>query len=420
MRIVILGAGVVGITTAYELARSGQHQITVIDQAADVATEASAVNAAMIAAGHAFAWASPKVPAILLKSIYRNDQAFRIRLRFDYQFWKWTALFLRQCNERDAIKNTIIKHALCIYSQKRLNKIVAENHLEYEQVTKGLLYLHRHADAFKKGIEHSKILQDQGQILSVLSAEEVADLEPAFRPVRDKFAGAIYCPTDESGNSQLFTRKISNICKSNNVDFRFNEKVISLITSGNQISHVKTSKARIDADLFIVSLGAYSPLVLKPVGIDLPIYPVKGYSTSLTVEEDHEPIKIGTVDEHNLVALTPVGNTLRATSTAEFAGYDSSHKPKDFQPMLSAVQDLLPNGASYDVPIYKTCFRPMTPKGTPFIGFTKYENLFVNSGQGHMGWTMACGSAKIASDLISGQFPEIDDSPFRVQDRDMK
>ena len=415
MRVVILGAGVIGITTAYELTRSGQHQITVIDQAEDVATEASAVNAAMIAAGHAFAWASPKVPAILLKSIYRDDQAFRIRLRFDYQFWKWTALFLKQCNENDAVRNTIAKHGLCSYSQKRLNRVVAENQLEYQQITKGLLYLHRRPEEFRKGIEHSKILQDRGQNLSVLNADEVADLEPAFGPVRDKFAGAIYCPTDESGNSQLFTREIAKICQIRKVEFRLSEKVISLTTHGSRISHVKTSKANIDADLFVVSLGAHSPLILKPAGIDLPIYPVKGYSTTLTVTEDHEPPAVGTVDEHNLVAFTPVGNALRVTSTAEFAGYDRSHKLKDFQPMLRAVQDLLPNGAAYDHPVYHTCFRPMTPRGTPFIGFTKYENLFVNSGQGHMGWTMACGSARIASDLIAGQTPEIDDSPFRVQ-----
>ncbi len=414
MRILILGAGLIGITTAYELARSRQHTITVIDQAREVATEASAVNAAMIAPGHAFSWASPKVPGILLKSIYRNDQAFRIRLRFDYQFWKWTALFLKQCNNRDAIENTKTKYGLCKYSQDRLNLIVGENQLDYEQVTKGLLYLHRQSNAFKKAIEHSKIIRDQGHTVSALNADEVVDLEPAFRPAYSKIAGAIYCPTDESGNSQIFTKKLAAICESRNVNFRFNEKVISLNASGSRISNVTTSEGELEADLIIVSLGAHTPLVLKPVGIDLPIYPVKGYSTTLSISEHNVPSKIGTVDEFNLVAFSPIGNALRVTSTAEFAGYDASHKPKDFRPMLRAVKDLLPNGANYDSPSYKTCFRPMTPKGTPYIGFTKYENLFVNSGQSHMGWTMSCGSAKIAADLISGQKPEIDASPFQL------
>ena len=413
MRVVVLGAGVVGITTAYELSRNDNFQITVVDSNPEPASEASGVNAAMIAPGHAFAWASPKVPAILLKSIYRNDQAFRIRFRFDMQFWRWTTLFLKQCNNTDAIRNTIKKHNLCVYSQKRLGIVTSENNIEYDRITKGLLYVYRRAKSFHAGVEHSKILQNNGQQLDVLSTDEVVDLEPAFKHSRNRIAGAIYGPTDETGNSQIFAQRLARICESKDVDFLLNTKIKSIVTDTTRVRCVVTSKGEIEADLFIVSLGAYTPLVLRPIGVNLPIYPVKGYSLTLPANKEHTNLSIGTVDEDNLVACSPIGQSVRATATAEFTGYNLTHKPKDFEPMMNSVKELLPHAAVYDEPVYRTCFRPMTPQGTPYIGFAKYENLFVNSGQGHMGWTMSCGSAKIAADLILGEKPEIDTECFQ-------
>ena len=412
MRIAILGAGVIGVTTAYELSRNPDNEIVVVELNSKVASEASGVNAFMIAPGHSYAWASPKVPGILLKSIYRNDQAFRIRFRFDFQFWKWTALFLKQCNNADAVRNTLSKHALCCYSQKRLGIVVQECVLEYDRLTRGLLYLFRNSTTFEKGIEHAKLLADNGQELKNLNSDEVVDLEPAYTTSVSKIAGAVYSPSDETGNSQKFTRQLAQICQSRGVRFLLKTKIESLVAERNTVRCAKSSSGDIEADLFVVSMGAHTPLLLKPVGIDLPIYPVKGYSTTLPVGDEHSPPVIGTVDEDNLVAFSPSGNAIRATATAEFAGYNLAHKPKDFKPMLSAIEDLLPNAADYAKPIYRTCFRPMTPQGTPYIGFTRYDNLFVNSGQGHMGWTMACGSAKISADLISGHKPEIDASSF--------
>ncbi len=412
MQIVILGAGVIGVTTAYELVRSGEHDITVIDVNKEPALEASGVNAAMIAPGHAFAWASPKVPAILLKSLYRNDQAFKIRFRLDLQFWKWTTLFLKQCNNSDAVKNTIRKHTLCLYSQQRLHVVTSENNFEYDQIKKGLLFLFRNSKTLTKGIEHSKLLVNNGQQVETLNANEVIDIEPAYKPVHHKIAGAIYCPTDETGDARKFTRELVKICKSRGVNFQFDTKAIKLRAHQNQVQCVSTSKGDIEAELFIVSLGAHTPLILKTLGINLPIYPVKGYSITVPTAEHHQRLTIGTVDEDNLVALSPIGQELRATSTAEFAGYNLAHRPKDFEPMMKAVYDLLPNAADYSTVKYSACFRPMTPQGTPYIGFTQLSNLFVNSGQGHMGWTMACGSAKIAADLIAGRKPEIESSIF--------
>ncbi len=414
MRIVILGAGLIGVTTAYELSRSGEHDITVIDAGIDVATQASAVNASMIAPGHAFAWASPKVPGILLKSLYRNDQAFRIRLRMDRQFWKWTALFLKQCNNKDAHRNTVLKHGLCRYSQERLSKLVDENSIHYDQIQRGLIHLFRKPETLEKGIARSKILSDRGQHTEILSVDELVDLEPAYSNQRSKIAGAVYCPTDETGNSQKFTESLAMTCRARNVKFKFNTRISALAAQYNTIQCAQSSDGPLEADLFVVSLGAHTAQVLQSVGVDLPIYPVKGYSLTYPVRSEDQPPAIGTIDEDNLVAFARIGNLFRATATAEFAGFNLDHKPKDFQAMVRALRSLLPDGAHYDMPTYRTCLRPMTPQGSPYIGFSKYKNLFVNSGQGHMGWTMACGSAKLAADLIEGVEPEIDAQGFQL------
>jgi len=414
MRIIILGAGVIGVTCAYELAQAGMHDITVIDAGANVATEASAANASMIASGHAYAWASPKVPKILLKSLYRNDQAFRIRLRLDRQFWQWTALFLQQCNNADAEGNTICKHMLCQYSQQRLASIAQDGLIEFDQIQRGLLYLFRDANSFQKGVLRSKILSERGQETQVLRASEIVDLEPAYWDERSNLAGGIYCPTDETGSAQKFTQSLARICVKKKVSFLFNTQVNSLVAGTGKIECLRTSKGDLQADLFIVSLGAQTPLILKSVNINLPIYPVKGYSLTYPIRSEDRPPTIGTIDEDNLVAMSRIGNAFRATSTAEFCGYDLGYQPKDFKPMIRALKNLVPNAANYDQPTYRACLRPMTPQGTPYIGFSRYENLFVNSGHGHLGWTMACGSAKITADLIAGVTPEIDVQRFQL------
>ncbi len=406
-----------GVTTAYELARCGEHSITVVDCADGVATEASGVNAAMIAPGHSYAWASPKVPGILLKSIYRNDQAFRIRFRMDWQFWRWTALFLKQCNHADAVRNTLQKHNLCKYSKKRLKLVSDENHFHYDQQERGLIFIYRTNATLAKGIEHSQLLADNGHHFITLSPDEVVDLEPAYRHAHSNFAGALFAPDDGTGDSKKFTVELANRCRELGVKFQFRTNVVSLAAKSNRIEYAHSCGGPIEADLFIVALGAHTPKVLSTTGVKLPIYPVKGYSLTVPARDNSERLSIGAVDEDRLVAYSPIGCDIRVTATAEFSGYDVSHRAQDFQPMTQAVRELLPNAADYEKPTYRTCLRPMTPQGTPYIGFSRFENLFVNAGQGHMGWTMACGSAKIAADLIAGKQPEIDATAFQLNDR---
>lgn len=414
MNVLVLGAGVIGVATAYELIRDG-HEVTVIDRNDGPAQETSFANAGLIAPGHAFAWASPKVPAILLKSLFRNDQAFRLRLKADLEFWKWTARFIGQCTHARAHENSLRKHRLCTYSQQRLHEVVASSGVEYDQITDGLLYLYRSQQTLDRGVEHMQLLVEDGQHHEVLNRNQVAILDPAYTASKDRIAGAVYCPTDESGDSHLFTINLARVCAEQGVNFQYDTTIGGLDTGGNTIRCVRTDRGEFNADIIVLALGPYSAPLVRPLGINLPIYPVKGYSVTMPSDERHTAPRLGAVDEDNLVAYARLGQRLRVTATAEFAGYDTTHRPRNFTTMLNAVRNLLPEGGDYDTLDYSSCLRPMTPHGTPFFGSTQYGNLFINTGQGHMGWTMACGSARITADLIAGHDPGIDLAGMRYK-----
>ena len=414
MKALVLGAGVIGVTTAYELMRDG-HEVTIIERHDEPARETSFANAGLIAPGHAFAWASPKVPAILLKSLFRNDQVFQLRLKADLEFWKWTARFIGQCTRVKARENSLRKHRLCVYSQQRLHEVVASSGVEYDRILTGLLYLFRSQQTLDRGVKHMQLLVEDGQQREVLDRDQVVALDPAYSSSKDRIAGAVYCPTDESGDSHLFTINLARVCADQGVKFEYGTAIERFDFSANKIQSVQTDRGEFNADTIVLALGPYSAPLARPLGIHLPIYPVKGYSVTMPSDERHTAPRLGTVDEDNLVAYVRLGQRLRVTATAEFAGYDTTHRPRDFTTMLNAVRSLLPEGGDYDTLDYWSCLRPMTPHGTPLFGSTEYANLFVNTGQGHMGWTMACGSARITADLIAGRTPEIDLAGLRYK-----
>jgi D-amino-acid dehydrogenase len=407
MRVLVLGAGVVGVTTAYELARDG-HDVVVVDREPEAANFTSFANAGMVACGHAFAWASPKAPGILWKSLFRDDQPLKLRPRLDPRMWAWSLAFLRQCTASSARTNTLRKHNLCKYSQARLQQVVQATGVQYDATREGLLFLYRSEQTLARGIENMRILADNGQEMEIVDRDRMTAVEPALAPVREEFAGGVYCPTDETGDARVFSQALARKCTEEGVEFRFGTEVKSLDANGERIGGVTTSAGRLEAEAVVLSLGVYSPHLVRPLGIKLPIYPVKGYSVTFPLVEGATPPRLGGVDEDNLVAFAPMGSRLRVTSTAEFTGYDTSHRPSDFKKMLSVVGRLFPGAADFSRATYWAGLRPMTPEGWPRFGPTRYRNLFVNTGQGHMGWTMACGSARITADLIAGRKPEID------------
>ncbi len=406
MRILVLGGGVIGVATAFELLKDG-HEVTVVERERDVALGTSFANAGMVAPGHAFAWASPKAPKILLKSLWRDDQALRFRFSLDPALWKWSLKFLRECTAERAIANTRRKHRLATYSQKVLEEISSEIDLKYDESRTGLLYFYRTAQSMERGVANMKILRDLGQKQEILDGPGLAKLEPALEGMKDQLAGGIYCPTDSVGDARKFTQSMAEAVRTRGGKVLCETTIERLETDGDRVTSVITDKGRLEADAYIVSLGIHSPHISKALGLDLPIYPIKGYSLTFPTTGSNLAPVVGGVDEDNLIAYSRLGDRLRVTATAEFAGYDDSHKPADFKVMFGKIKQLLPNGVDYDKPSYWAGLRPMTPDGTPYIGPTKHRNAWLNTGHGHIGWTMSCGSARIMRDMIAGRKPEI-------------
>ncbi|MEX0923628.1 MAG: D-amino acid dehydrogenase [Rhodovibrionaceae bacterium] len=406
MRVAVLGGGVVGVTTAYQLMKDG-HEVVVAEAREGAALETSWGNAGMIAPGHAFAWSSPKAPMILLKSLVLRDQALRFRPSADPRLWSWSWQFLQQCTAERARLNTLRKHGLCVYSQAVLHETLEDVEIDYDRVAKGLIYFYRSEETLAAGVAHMQILADDGQQLEVLTRDALLTREPALAGAGGKIAGGIYCPTDETGDCHKFTSALARHCEAQGVEFRFGTEIQAIEGAGDRIARVKTDKGDLEADAYVLSLGNYSPVLARPLRLKLPIYPVKGYSLSIPIGNHRGAPRLGVVDEENLVAIAPLGDRIRATATAEFAGYDTSHKPADFAHMLAVTRELYADGADYERAEHWAGLRPMTPEGTPIFGQSRYRNLYINSGQGHMGWTMSHGSARITADLIAGKQPAI-------------
>ena len=406
MRILIMGAGLAGVTAAFELLEDG-HDVVVIDRQPGAALETSFANAGLVAPGHAFAWGSPRVPKILLKSLFKSDQPLRYKLRFDPDMWRWSLKFLRECTAEKARINTERKHRLCRYAQAALQDVVSRTAVEYEGERKGLLYLHRETESFERGVQNMQILMDAGQDLEVIDRDRAAEIDPALEPAKDRIAGGIYGKTDESGDAHKFTQKLAAICAERGARFRYGTTITGIATSSDRIEEVRTDKGAMKADLYVMALGAYSPIIAKHLKETVSIYPVKGYSATIPVDGANNPPTVGGVDEDNLFAYVRLGDRVRLTAVAEFAGYDTSHEPSDFASMVGAAKELFPNAGDYSRPDYWACLRPMTPEGTPILGQGRHDNLYYNTGHGHMGWTMACGTARITADLIADRKPDL-------------
>jgi len=405
-RALVLGAGIVGVTMAYELWRDG-HEVTVIDREAGAAEFTSFGNAGMIAPGHAYAWASPASPKILLKSLWRNDQALRLKPSLDPAFVKWMWKFWGQCSAERAAVNTRRKVRLCNYAQSVFHETRAETGVSYDANDGGILYLFRSRPAFEAANSKAEILRREGSDIGVLDADGIAQKDPALADSKEQFAGALFGGRDETGDCRKFTRTLAKWLDERGVTFRWGVTIRSLQTDGDRVSGIVTDQGNLSADIIVLSLGVYSPHLAKPIGIDLPIYPVKGYSMTIPVSGRNNAPAIGGIDEESLVAYTPMGNRLRVTATAEFSGYRVDHSPDDFRHMTSVVKGLFPDGADYSRAEYWAGLRPMTPEGTPILGATRFKNLWMNTGQGHMGWTMSHGAGRLVADLIAGRKPAV-------------
>ena len=408
MKTLVLGGGVVGVTTAYFLAKAG-HEVTVVEEKDALGLEATASNAGIIAPGHSFAWASPRAPRMLLQSLRGEETAIRVRLGPDLRLYTWGLRFLRECTAERARRNTLVKLRLCQYSQAVMNELVAAERLQYDAITKGALYLYRDAAELEAGVKKMALLAEHGQKQEILGAAEVARLDPVFEPVQGKIAGAIRDVGDSSGDGRLFVENLARVCREAlGVTVRLGARVTALRGEDDRIESVLTSQGPLTADNYVLALGVGSPSVARTAGVSLPIYPAKGYSSTFPLKPRGLAPTVPGVDERWLVGWSRLGDRLRLTSTAEFAGYDWGWTPRDFNNILRLARDLFPDAADYDQGQYRACLRPMTPDGPPILGLGPQRNLFLNCGHGHMGWTMACGTARIVADLMTSRMPELD------------
>ena len=407
MEILILGGGVTGISTAYQLLKDG-HKVIVVDRHHPGTGGASFGNAGLIAVGHSIAWGSPKALKIWIKTLFHDHPVFRMNLSLDPQLVRWGLKFLAQCTNSRAVQNSLDKHRISTYSQKILNQVVAETGVKYEQNTKGLLFLYRNQQAFEEGIEHIELLKGAGQNLETADKDRVLEIIPELQSSEDQIAGGIFSPDDESGDSRIFCQQLMDICRSMGGIFLHDVTIERLEASGGLIKRVVSNKGVYTADRYVLCLGSWSPLLVRSsLGIRLTIYPVKGYSITVPVENHHTPPVIGGLHEEDFLGFAPMGDHFRISSVSEFSGYDVGHTPEDFEHIFKCAKKLFPNAGNYDKAKCWSGLRPMTPEGTPILGKGPHSNLYYNTGHGHLGWTMSSGTARITADLIGGKKPEI-------------
>lgn len=409
MKVVILGSGVVGVTTAWFLARDG-HRVTVIDRRCGPALETSYGNAGLVSPGHAQSWASPKAPGMLLRSLVDPKVPIRLHPRLDFRLIGWGARFLFNCTPARARANTLRKYTLCRYSLDALHDVVAETGIDYHRHAGGILYLHRDADRLEAAFRSMRPFIDRGLDVRVLRRDACVALEPALAPLASSIAGAVLCGQDESGDCHLFTAGLAEACRAAGVEFRFDTTVRRLVTVGaNRIAHVETDRGDIAGDAWVVAMGSYSPLLLAGLGIRPPIYPLKGYA--LTAPARSGAPAMSGVDEEGYVAWSRFGDRLRITSFAELGGYDTAIDAGRVAELGAKARALFPDGADWEKAEPWCGLRPMTPTGMPVIGRSRIDNLWLNTGHGSLGWSMSCGSARLFSDLFSGRPAALDFFP---------
>jgi D-amino-acid dehydrogenase len=409
---VILGAGLLGVASAYYLAKD-DHKIIVVDRQAEPARETSYANASLLTPNHSFAWAGPGAPWLMLKSLWQPGAALRLRPHMSMQLLDWGLRFLRHCTAKRHRANTLAKTRLCFYSMAETDRVTAETGISWHRNRKGVLYLFRDRHELKEADGNAALLREAGAEIGPIDWEEVVTIEPALAHGRTKFVGALHGKTDETGDARLFTLKLAEVCRSMGVEFRLGGSASGFRVSGGRVAGLVTTEGEIAADAFVLAAGSYAPQLAKSAGLHLPIYPVKGYSLTLPVLDPAQAPQTGGLDEGTLVAFCRLGDKVRLTSVAEVAGYDTGFTAADFVHIINSARELFPHGMAFDRTEYWSCLRPATPDGPPIISPTPVPNLWVNAGHGYLGWTMCAGSARLLADLMAGRNPDLDPAPYR-------
>jgi D-amino-acid dehydrogenase len=413
MKVMVLGGGVIGVATAYYLARAG-HAVTVLDRQPGPALETSFANAGEVSPGYASPWAGPGVPLKAIKWLTMKHGPLVIRPKLDPAMWIWMARMLRNCTAARYALNKSRMVRLAEYSRDILRDLRAETGIAYDERSRGTLQLFRTRSQVGGTAGDVAVLKNYGIPFQLLDRDGCIRVEPALASVREKIAGGLHLPGDETGDCQLFSEQLAILAEAFGVDFRYSIDIKGLAAEAGRISSVMTDQGSLSADAYVVALGSYSPLLLRRVGISLPVFPIKGYSITVPIVDAAHAPESTVMDETYKVAITRLGNRIRVGGMAEVAGYDLALHAARRATLQHSVGDLFGRGGDLARATFWTGLRPMTPDGTPVIGPAKYANLYLNTGHGTLGWTMACGSARVISDQISGRRPEIDAREYAI------
>ncbi|MDQ3026086.1 MAG: D-amino acid dehydrogenase [Pseudomonadota bacterium] len=412
MKVLVLGAGVIGTCTAWYLAALG-HEVRVVDRQQGAGLETSFANGGQISVSHSEPWANPAAPLKLLKWLRREDSPLLFRLRLDPHQWIWGLRFFYECMPWRTPVNSRLMVTLSSYSRAQLEALRAQTGIQYDALERGILHYFTDRASFDAAAASAPALRRYGLELEMKSPAEAVAIEPALAHFRDRIAGASYTRTDESGDAHLFTANLARLCAGRGVEFLFGRDIAQLRTAGGRIAGVRIEaggepESVLTADAYVVALGSYSPLLTRPIGIGLPIYPAKGYSVTADVVDPARTPMVSITDDEAKIVFSRLGRRLRIAGTAELSGYTTYLNPVRCEALIRRAEAVFPGAADYGNAKFWTGLRPSTPSNVPLIGKTRYPNLYLNTGHGTLGWTMACGSGKAVADIISGKKPEVE------------
>ncbi len=413
MKVIVLGAGVIGTSSAWYLAKMG-HEVVVIDRQSGAGMETSFANGAQVSVSQSEPWAAPSAPVKVLKWLFKEDAPLLFRPQFDWHQLSWGLEFLVECLPSRYRFNIQQMVNLGLYSRESLQALRAETGIEYDHATRGILQFYTEESDYAGAAEACAMLSKFGIQRNVVSRDEALVIEPALRSLGNRLKGASYAESDESGDALKYTQNLAKLCESAGVKFKYDTAIEAIRTDGNRISSVVVKRKdtvtydAMSADAYVVCLGAFSTPVLRTIGISIPVYPAKGYSATLDTAGFAGAPQVSLTDEAMKIVFTRIGDRLRIAGTAEMAGYSTDINIVRCEALIKRARDLFPNAADYDHPQYWTGLRPSTPSNRPIIGRAHYNNLFLNTGHGTLGWTEGPGSGRALADLVSGRVPEVD------------
>ncbi|MDH5835206.1 D-amino acid dehydrogenase [Luteimonas kalidii] len=407
MRILILGSGVIGVTSAWALRREG-HEVVVVDRAEGPAMETSFGNAGQVSPGYASPWPAPGIPLKAMKWLLSRHAPLAIRPSADPAQYRWLWQMLRNCTHHRYAVSKARMVRLAEYSRDQLGELRRETGIEYEQRTLGTTQLFRTQAQLDGAARDIAVLREYGVPHELLDRDGIVRVEPALVQVRDSLVGALRLPGDETGDCHLFTTRLAARAADAGVEFRFGQRVDALLAAGDRLTGVRIDGRVETADAYVLALGSWSPGLLAPVGVRLPVYPLKGYSLTIPIADDACAPRSTVLDESYKVAITRFDRRIRVGGMAEVAGYNLSLPRRRRETLEMVVRSLYPHGGDLDRAEFWTGLRPSTPDGPPVVGATRLRNLWLNTGHGTLGWTMAAGSASYLADLIDGRTPAID------------